>query len=251
MKRLKTIALFLLLVQATSGFAEEIQGTLVWGQRVMLGFPVTGVISELNVQAGSMVKQKQLLAKLDAVPFTSRVKKAQSAIDKLEPMIFDAQQDYDQAQELYDRTVLSEVELQKTEVKLKGLKAEQAMAKADLELMQWQQKQSQLFAPFDAIVIQSNLAQGMVVSEENQSELRIELAKAGVMQVQLKVTADTLATITMNQKAKVVIAGDSYDASVKRIEPVPDASGMHSVQVEFTYPANRSYIARQAAKVVF
>ncbi len=251
MNRLRIIALLTLLLPATGSFAEEIQGTLVWGQRLILGFPVTGVISELNVQAGSVVKQKQLLARLDKVPFASRVKKAQSAIDKLEPMIFDAQQDFDQAQELYDRTVLSEVELQKTEVKLKGLKAEQAMARAELELMQWQQKQSQLIAPFDGIVIQSNLIQGMIISEENQSDFRIELTRAGLMQVQLKVTADTLATITMNQQVKVVVGGDSYNASVKRIEPVPDTSGMHSVQVEFAYPSNRSYIARQAAKVVF
>lgn len=251
MNRLKTIALIALLLQSAGSFAEEIQGTLIWGQRVILGFPVTGIITDLNVQAGSSVKQKQMLARLDNVPFDSRVKKMQSNIDKIEPMIFDAQQDFDQAQELYDRTVLSEVELQKTEVKLKGLKAEQAMAKADLELAQWQRKQSQLIAPFDAIVIHSNLSQGMVISEENQSELRIELAKAGLMQVQLKVTADTLATITMNQKAKVVIGGENYDASVKRMEPVPDASGMHNVQVEFSHPVNLSYIARQAAKVVF
>ncbi|HEY9051819.1 MAG TPA: efflux RND transporter periplasmic adaptor subunit [Gammaproteobacteria bacterium] len=251
MNRLKTIALIILLAQSVSSFAEEIQGTLVWGQRMILGFPVTGVIADLNVQAGSHVKQKQLLARLDNVPFDSQVKKFQSNIDRLEPMIFDAQQDFDQAQELYDRTVLSEVELLKAEVKLKGLKAEQAMAKADLELAQWQRKQSQLIAPFDAIVINSNLAQGMIVSQENQSELRIELAKAGLMQVQLKVTADTLATITMNQPAQVVIGSSSYKASVKRIEPVSDASGMHSVQVEFSHPVDRSFIARQAAKVVF
>jgi len=251
MNRLKTIALIMLLAQSASSLAEEIQGTLVWGQRVILGFPVTGVISDLNVQAGSLVKRKQLLARLDNVPFETHVKKAQSNVDRIEPMIFDAQQEFDQAQELYDRTVLSEVELLKTEVKLKGLKAEQAMAKADLELAQWQRKQSQLIAPFDAIVVNNNLVQGMVVSQENQSELRIELAKAGLMQVQLKVTADTLVSITMNQQAQVVIGDNSYKAFVKRIEPVPDASGMHIVQVEFSHPVDRSYIARQAAKVVF
>lgn len=250
MNRLKYFACMLLLTQSFTAYAEEIQGTLIWGQRLILGFPVTGVVSELNVQAGSSVKRNQVLAKLDGVPFNSRVKKAQSTLDRIDPMIFDAQQDFDQAQELYDRTVLSEVELQKTEIRLKGLKAEHAMAKADLELAQWQRKQSQLIAPFDGIVVQSNLAQGLVITDENQSEFRIELAQAGVMQVLLKVTAETLVNIRMDQPAKVVVATDTYDGKVKRIEPVPDASGMHSVQVEFSHPTARSLIARQPAKVI-
>lgn len=251
MNRIKMIALALLLLQSTSSLAEEFEGVLRWGQQTVLGFPLTGVIAEVSVQTGSRVKHKQQLAALDKTPFDSQIKKARAGVDRIEPMLFDVQQDYHQAQELFDRTVLSEVELQKAEVKLKGVKAEQAMANADLELARWQHRQSQLTAPFDAIVVHSNLVPGMVVSEENQSELRIELAQQGIMQVELKLTVIKLAAISMNQQVKVQIGKDSYSGTVKRIEMMPDASGLYGVQVEFSHPVERTYYAQQAARVVF
>lgn len=79
--------------------------------------PVSGVIDTVAVAPGDAVSKDQILLTLDATPFRAAVQEAQSAVTQRQVAQQQAMRDYQQALTLYDRTVLSIVDLQNAEMR--------------------------------------------------------------------------------------------------------------------------------------
>jgi len=111
--------LFFLLVLLILGFAAnalEFPATLSWADSVTLSTPLSGIVSDINVEEGDMVKKNQLLATLDSRPYKADLKRAKAELRRLKSRFEDAKRAYQRAQELYGRTVLSQTDLQTAEV---------------------------------------------------------------------------------------------------------------------------------------
>ena len=163
--------------------AGELQGVLGWSDIAKLGFVVTGSVDAVNVQSGARVTRGQMLVQLEQRPFILHMKKYKASIETIEPLLFDSQIELSQAEELYDRTVLSQVELQKIEARHRGLQAQSRVAQMDYELAKWRLEKSGIKAPFDGLVINNQFISGQVIGEENKVEVALLIAPAGVMSV--------------------------------------------------------------------
>ncbi len=227
------ILAFLLL--STSAFASEIEATLHWAGEQYYSFAVNGRVDRVLVAPGTRLEQGELLATLDKRPFDYAVSKCRAAINKIEPAIFDAKLELDQAEELYDRTVLSEVELQKVEVIYKTLVAERAMAQAECELQQWQAEQAELKAREASYVLASNIYPGLVVSEENKSAAVIHLASATKASALVYLDTQSAMQYAVGQSVEVVMAGESQRGHVQSIAMQADEKGQHQLRVVFDY----------------
>ena len=210
----KVTYLFLLMLVPISCFARELTGMLVWPTKSILSFPVEGVIDQVKVNEGYGVRKGELLAQLDQKPFIFSTRKHQSKVAEVQPLLLDAQLEFSQAEELFERTVLSEMELQKTEAVLKGLQAKAAIEEADLKLAEWQQSQSKLIAPYDGVVIETNLVQGLVISHENKSDIRLVLGEKGVMQANVLYPYDELHNVAIGKSVNVIIGSDQYQGQL-------------------------------------
>jgi len=243
---LKRIVILLGLLSAGLVQAVEVNATLDWANRHIAAFAVHGVGEAVNVAVGEQVKKNQPLAQLDQTPFVYTNKRNQAHVDGIKPRLFDAKQNYDQAQELFDRTVLSQVELQRAEVQFQGVEAEQSAAKAELEISKWKQRQSVLNAACDCLVIGNTLLPGMVINNENQSVAMIELAETGVLNAE--VILDQNINLMMQQSVQVNVDGKNYPAKVIAITV---QNGKRQVRVQFQVDAAKHYLAGQNAKVIF
>lgn len=243
MKRIVTI---LCLLSAGLVQAVEVNATLDWANRHIAAFAVHGVVDAVNVAVGDQVKKNQPLAQLDQTPFIHTNKKNQAHVDGIKPRLFDAKQNYDQAQELYDRTVLSQVELQRAEVQFQGVEAEQLAAKAELEISRWQQKQSILNAMCDCLVIGNTLLPGMVINNENQAVAMIELAETGVLNADI--ILDKNINLVMQQTVQVNVEGKNYPA---RVVAISVQNGKRQARIQFRFDTTKNNFAGQAAKVIF
>ncbi|MCW8854185.1 MAG: efflux RND transporter periplasmic adaptor subunit [Gammaproteobacteria bacterium] len=249
MNRIKALLYIVSFLFTVNVCAKDYDALLSWPARQVLAFPVTGVVDKVFVQSGHKVTQGQKLAHLDLDPFKIQMKIMQAKVDRITPLLFDAQRDFDQAQELFERTVLSEVELQKIESILKGFKADNDQANAELELAKWQYARAQLKAPFNGRVIKQMLQAGQVVSVETMSEMKMEILLDGLMQVIFSVPADQLSEFQIGQNATVEVASERYPAIVKSI--VSDANQQYHISLEFSSKPDIHYFAGQKAKVVF
>ena len=249
MNKIKTLLTIVCFLFSVNLCAKDYDGLLSWPARQVLAFPVTGIVEKVLVQAGQSVAQGQKLAHLDLEPFQLEIKRIQAKVNRITPLLFDAQRDFDQAQELFERTVLSEVEVQKIESILKGLKADNDQATAELALANWQYAHAQLNAPFNGRIIKQMLQAGQVISAENMSEIKMELVADSLMQVVFSVSAEQVSEFQMGQKAVVEVASERYPAIVKSI--VSATNEEYRIGLEFSSKADIQYVAGQKAKVIF
>jgi multidrug efflux system membrane fusion protein len=224
---------FLLLT--TTVFASEIDATLYWADEQYYSFAVNGRVDRVLVAPGKKLQQGALLAVLDKRPFDYAVSKCKAAINKIEPAVFDAKIELDQADELYERTVLSETELQKIEVIYKSLVAERDMAQAECELQQWQAEQAELKAREASYVVASNIHPGMVISEENKSAAVIQLASASRASALAYLDAQLAMQYAVGQSVEVIMTDETLRGRVQSITLQANEKGQYQLRVVFDY----------------
>lgn len=247
----KIIYLCLAIFSVTGSFAQTIEGVLEWGNATVLSFSVTGTVQLVGVHPGEEIKKSQLLAYLGKQPFDIKIQKYKFKVEEIQPLIFDAKLEMAHAKELFERTVLSEVELQKIEAHLKGLQAREKAAQSDVALAQWQYGKSRLVAPYDGIVVESNLQKGMVISEENKSDVKLIVAQKNIMQVSVLIGIDLIKNIEIGQNVDVVVAGNNYQGVLKAINIGSSAAEKLTAKIQFSHNHKPMYFAGQKAKVIF
>jgi len=160
-QKLLGLVIFLLLSNASA--QESSQAIIDWAQRVELIIPVDGVVQKVHVNTGQRVKQGELLVELDKRIFKAAVLKADAKVKSEKATHAEMVRELERAQELYDRTVLSDHELQVAknneifaQSKLTDAEAELITAKIALE-------HASLSAPFNSIILKRSVEKGKAV----------------------------------------------------------------------------------------
>ena len=228
--------LFLLLILFSSvSLAEDMKASLSWTGIQKVGFPVSGVVESVIVQVGSKVSKGDVLAKLDIAPFNYHLQSCKAKIEKLQPVVYDARIELEQAKELFERTVLSEIELSRIDGVYKTLKAEETMLKAECKLKQWKADRAVLKAQNSAYVMASNIYPSMVVSAENKSTAIIELVSATKASAISFISAKQLQQYKVGDQLKVIIDGQEISAAVESVSLQKNAANMYQLEAVFYY----------------
>ncbi|MCW9046715.1 MAG: hypothetical protein OQK46_01445 [Gammaproteobacteria bacterium] len=225
----------LLLSFCASSLAVELDAKLDWSGYQKYGFAVNGVIEKVTSDIGQEVKKGGVLANLIATPFKYRTQKCQATVKKFEPLVFDARLEFEQAEELFERTVLSEVELQKIDGRYKNLLEQQNEAKADCLLEQWDMKLSVLKASESIYIINTNMVSGMVISDENKSAVYIESVSSQKASAVAALSYAQKKQFSIGQELIVLIDQQEISAKVKSIDMSPNKENKYQVRAEFNY----------------
>jgi len=235
MKKNRLLLVGLLFCFCTNISAVELDAKLEWSGKHKYGFEVNGVVKVVPVDLGEKVKKGSVLASLNSEPFKYAIKKCQAAINTFDPLIFDAKLEFDQAEELFERTVLSEVELQKIDGQHKRLIEQQNEAKSDCLLSEWHMKQSVLKARESIYILNINITPGMVISDENKSTVYIESVSSKKASAIAVLSYEQKKQFSIGQELKVVIDLQEFPAKVKSIDMQSDKNNKYKVISEFYY----------------
>ena len=230
----KNILIIILLSLSNVVQSVELNASLGWAGKYRYGFVVNGVVDEV-ISVGSKVKKSQILASLDRQPFNFKLKQYQSAVNKFEPLVRDAKLELDHANELFERTVLSEVELQKIQGTYQSLAAEQAVEKAKLQMARWKLNKSILKSKEEAFIIYSNILPGMIVSDENKSDVYIELASTGRASAIAMLSIEQKIQLKLGSTVEVEIDGLKIAGNIQSIAMQPDKNNQYQVVAVFKY----------------
>ncbi len=220
--------------------AENYPALLQWSQRVELSTPLSGVIRDVMVQPGEKVAKGTVLLQLDDQLLISRVKSAQANLRNQEEHYKEIQRELDRTTELYNRTLISEHELQVAKNNEAQAKAELEKARTAVVQSKSNMQYSQVRAPFNVLILERNAEPGKVISAELKPEALLIVAESDRMQAQLYVNESKLSSLSKGQAAQVHVNDKIYTATVKSIglEPVMDKSGSdaarYAVTVEFS-----------------
>lgn len=230
---MKRIAFLVLSFVATAAFGAD--GTVQWARRVELGLGVSGTVKAVAAEAGARVAKGQVLVALDDTPFKAEFDQARADRDE-------AARDYKQAQQLFERTVLSAVELENAKLKSVRAQAKYAQAKYQLD-------QSRIVAPFDAWVLDVRAQVGQSVVNALEARPLVVVAAAGEYVARTRVSGSVLERLAPGAAATVTVAGKSYAGKVRSLALEPGKGDEHDVTVAFS--AAERLRSGQPAKVEF
>lgn len=220
-----------------AGYAQQYDAVLDWSKRVTLATLSDGVVSEVFVDVGDRVKKGELLLQLDQMVFEKRVKQTAVALKSADENFQENKRERERSEELYNRTVLSDHELQIAKNNQLRAQAELELARVQYEKAKYDLKYSRITAPFNALVLQRQAQPGQVVTSDLQPLTLLAIAGSDHMRARIKIRETDLAALKMQQSAKVYVGTDSFAGRVVAIgfEPIAgnNNASIYPVDIEF------------------
>ena len=167
-------------------------GLLVSSEEMKLSFKTGGIIAEMNVREGNRVKKGDLLASLNLAEIRAGVNQAKNGYDK-------ALRDYTRMENLYRDSSIS---LEKKENAATALN----MAKATLDVSQFNLTHSKIVAPENGIILKQFVRQNELVS----SGYPVFLFGSSGKYWKVKSGLSDKDVIKVNQGDSAVISFDAY-----------------------------------------
>ena len=96
---------------------------------------ISGIVAEVYKEAGQMVQQNEVIAKLKVIPDMGQLSSAQSRVRLSEVNLKQARTNYDREKALFDKQLVSPEEFEKVQQALRQAEEEHAIAKETLEIV--------------------------------------------------------------------------------------------------------------------
>ena len=222
-----------------------IEGTVEWARRASLGVPVTGIVARAGAAPGDRVESGQVLVALDRGRFDAAVDAARARVTRLAPDVAEARRGFERAGDMYERTLISEHDLELARIALARAEADAAHAEAMLRIAEIDRARSVVRAPFAGIVVERRVEVGEVVNARAASAPLIVLGDVSRLVARALLAPDALAGWSPGLDAAVLFAGRRIAGKVRHVSPEPvrpardgEAEGLYAVDVEFEPPAD-------------
>ncbi len=229
--------------------ADQVQATLEWVRPLTVSVPVSGVIREVLVRPGDRVSKGQELVGLDPRPFQARVDQSKARVEAALLDRDEAKRELDRGHELYDRTVLSDHELELSKIAFAKADAEYRGAQAALVQARWALEYSVARAPFDGLIIGSEAQAGQTVVSHCQSVPLVTLVKANRLLARAELPAAAVRHLRPGQAVSVTVGAQRHPGTLERIYPGPGdrAPGRFLVDVSLSVAGDQGpYPGQQA-----
>jgi multidrug efflux system membrane fusion protein len=243
------VALFAMIVPMMA-WAAEYDAVLDWNRKAKLSTPVSGVVAKVTVRPGDRVAEGDTLLQLENGVIQANLEKAKADVQHYERTYKEAERELERNQELYDRTVLSNHELEVAHIAFTQAAAQLKTALAQLAKMEFDLRHSEITAPFNGIVVGRQVNEGETIVSTDTAPLLLEVADADVMVAAFQVTGGQLSSFKMGKKATVAVGGNQYAGEVSAVgfEPVSKSGNRYLINVRFD-TKGRLLRAGRSAKV--
>lgn len=110
-------------------------GSIIPREEIEIKPQVSGIIEGIYVEAGDLVKQGDLIAKIKVIPDMLSLSNAENRVSQAELQLSNAKTDYDRNKDLYDKKVISYSEYQVFELSFKSAEQELETARENLQIV--------------------------------------------------------------------------------------------------------------------
>lgn len=220
---MKQLLFFILLVAGFNLHAEQISATVSWAQIATLSTPLNGVVSSVKVEIGDTVKKGQLLATLDARPYKSELKRAEAVMRGRSSSYDEEKRELERAEELFERTVLSQTELQAAQLKHSIAEADFLRAEAEVEVAKINLQYGKIHAPFNGIIVERNTHPGEVVANNFKVTPMLRVALANRLQATAVISIDQANQLSVGDEVQLSFNESMHNGKVRSIQPDKDS----------------------------
>jgi RND family efflux transporter MFP subunit len=233
MRNTKLVLSVMLLVVSSAAMAAGFDGKVEWARRVAVSVPVSGIVESITVDTGQQIKKGQVLLQLEQTPFVAELAEAKAARNQAAGDRREARRDYKQTKELYDRGLISNVELENAELKSKRANAAWSAAGARLMRAEYNLGHSRLVAPFDGWLLGRNAEVGQTIISTQQAQTLLVIAAANEYLARAEVSGKKLRDLKIGDRAKVEVGGKSFAGTITVLGLEPVAGNYYEVAISF------------------
>lgn len=181
------------IVNATEGAIERttvLTGKIEPRDEIEIKPQVSGIISEINVEAGDEVKEGDIIAKIKVVPDEGQLASAESRVKLAKINLANQQSTYNRTRELYEKKFESRENFEKDQLALDQAKEELAAAEDNLSIVR----------------------DGISTSNATSSNTLVRATISGlVLEVPVKVGSSVIQANTMNDGTTIATVADMSD----------------------------------------
>ncbi|MDO8529546.1 MAG: efflux RND transporter periplasmic adaptor subunit [bacterium] len=181
----------------------SVTGTINPEMMIDVAFKGSGILKELNVDLGDMVKKNQKIARLDLGTLTQEFREAQEDLNT-------------QRRELANmkKRKVTYNTFQENAQRARIRKAEEAVRAAQIGL-----KETIIYSPIDGKIIKKNFEQGENISANSS----VATVSSGELQIESNIPESDIVKIALDQNAEVTLdalsSDEKFKAKVIEIEP--------------------------------
>lgn len=165
-------------------------GTIEPRDKIEIKPQVSGIISEINVEAGDLVREGDIIARIKIIPDEGQLASAQSRVRLAELSLANAQQTYERTKALYDKKFESRENFERDELALNNAKEELEAAQDNLSIIK----------------------DGISTKNAEGSNTLVKATISGlVLEVPVKVGSSVIQANTMNDGTTIATVADMND----------------------------------------
>jgi RND family efflux transporter MFP subunit len=227
---------------------EEIAASITAKQATIISSRLLARIDNINVRAGDVVKKGDVLITLEQQDLASKVIEANELINAMQARHTESQQNYQRAQTLFSKQIISQFDLDKSKADYQSIIAELTAAKQNLTQAETTLSYATLRAPINGKVVDrfaepGNTAQagGKLLSLYNPLSLRVEAQ----VREQLALTLIQGQSLTID----LPTIKQSFVGLVEEIVPAAN-TGSRSFLIKVSLPYKESLLPGMYARLL-
>jgi RND family efflux transporter MFP subunit len=175
---------------------REFTGTVVADQKAILSARLTAKVAEVLVDVGQVVKQGDILMRLESADLDARVVQTEQGLSSAQARLNVARKEYKRIQALVKKKVLSQSEFDRVESELKTAQASFKQAQAAVSEAETTFGFSMITAPFDGLITQRSVNKGDTASPGMQL---LSLYNPDTLQLQANVSEAQIQSVKLGE----------------------------------------------------
>jgi RND family efflux transporter MFP subunit len=233
-------------------------GYVVAQRKAALSSKATGRLEWLGVAEGSVVKAGEVIARLERRDVLAQLEQATAQVGVAQAELTDAEQNAKRSEQLLAQKFISSSAHDAAVSRLNKARAAIAAAQAAERVAQANLAQTEIRAPFDAVVLTKNANVGDNItpfsSAIDSKGAVVTVADMSTLEVEADVSESSISRLRIGQPAEIgmdAIPGERFAGEIARMVPTIDrAKATRLVKIKFMARDPR-ILPDMSAKVVF
>jgi RND family efflux transporter MFP subunit len=236
-------------------------GYVVARRKAVVSAKIQGRLSELRVEEGSIVREGEVIARLESFDYEAAVVRARAAVQRAEADLAEYVRQAKLAEDLAAQRIVAVDQRDAAASRVKIAEAALAQAKADLAFVDAQLQNTVIRAPFGGVVVKKMAEVGESVAPippgvnlSTSSGAIVALADLATLEVEADVAESNVAKVANGQPAEVTVEAipdRRYKAVLRQVIPTADRTKA-TVMVKVTIlDKDKDLKPEMSAKVTF
>ncbi|HEY3216010.1 MAG TPA: efflux RND transporter periplasmic adaptor subunit [Candidatus Eisenbacteria bacterium] len=215
---------------SVSGSGITANGYVVARTKASVSAKVLGRLEYLDVQEGSHVPKGRVIARIEAADIRAALEAARARVDQLEAEVAQADRDHHRAESLFRDRVISSADLENAETRVKSLRAQVELARAQRALATADLENTFVRAPFDGTVLRKDAEVGEIVAPSSAGggltrTAIVTMADLRTLEVEVDVNEAYIAQVQSRQACRITLDAypdTSFAGRVRQVVPTAD-----------------------------